>query len=65
VIKAEEEAKLYNITRKRHVHEIDNEAQPKTDFTQQTQSESLKNKMNTLYKYSQMAARVSTGSEME
>jgi ribonuclease HI len=35
VIKAEEEAKLYNIMRKSQVHEIDHEIQPK-DCTQQT-----------------------------
>jgi hypothetical protein len=67
VIKAEEVAKLYNIMRKSQAHEIDHEVQPtmkysrKTVFTHQTQSEYQNNKTSMPYKYSQMAARASTG----
>ena len=50
--------------RKIQVHEIDHEVQPKTGFTQQTQSELLNSKMNMLYKYLQMAAKASTGSQL-
>jgi hypothetical protein len=60
VIKAEETAKPYNNMRKSQVHEIDYEAQPK-DWLHPADSESL-NKMSTLYKFSQAAARASTGS---
>ena len=64
VIKAEKAAKLYIIMRKSQVHEIDRVVQPK-DWLYPTESESLNKKMNTLYLYSQTAARASMGSELE
>jgi hypothetical protein len=54
VIKVEEVARLY-ITRKSPVHEIDHDVQPK-DWLHPTDSESLNNKMITLYKLSQTTA---------
>jgi hypothetical protein len=64
VIKAEEVAKLYNIMRNRQAHEIDYEVQPK-DWLHPADSESLNNQTTTIYKFSQTAARASTGSELE
>jgi hypothetical protein len=58
VIKAEEAAELY-IMRKSQVHEADYEVQPK-DWFHPADSESV-NKMSMLYKFSQTAARASTG----
>ena len=63
-IKAEEAAKLNN-TRKSQVMRLTTKYSQKTSFTQQTHSESLNNKMSTLYKVLQMAARASMGSELE
>jgi DNA replication protein DnaD len=63
-IKAEEAAKLNN-TRKSQVMRLTTKYSQKTSFTQQTHSESLNNKMSTLYKFLQTAARASMGSELE
>jgi len=63
-IKAEEEAKLYNIMRKDQVHEIDYEVQPK-DWLHPADSVSPNNKTSTLCKYSQTAVRASKGSKLE
>jgi hypothetical protein len=60
VIKAKEVAKLYNIIRKCQAHEIDYEVQPK-DWLHPADTESLNNKMSTLYKFSQTAARGARG----
>ena len=63
VIKVEEAVKLYIIMRKSQAHEIDHEVQPK-EWLHLAYSES-QNKMNTLYKYLQTAARASMGSELD
>jgi hypothetical protein len=55
-IKAEEAAKLYNTMRKVKSTRSNTKHSQKTDFTQQTQSQSPNNKMNTQHKYIQTAA---------
>jgi len=65
MIKAEEAAKLYNIMRKSKSTRSTTKHSQKAGFTQQTESESLNNKMNTLYEYLQTAAKASTGLELE
>ena len=64
VIKAEETATIYSLTRKRQVHNIDHEVQPK-DWLHPADSELPNKKLSTPYKYLQTAARASTGLERE
>ena len=66
VIKAEETAKIYHITRDRQNHQLDHEEEPK-NCTHPAESESAckTKKRNTRFTFSQMEARTNTEFDRE
>jgi hypothetical protein len=65
VIKAEVAAKLYITKRNSHAHETDHEVQPKDRLHPADSVRITDQKMGTLYRFSQTAARAIKGLQLE